>query len=102
MGYLPDKRLLLSYSFLNLELKDHKIRAEYTPAFQFLQEWTPKLNNIFELENSTIYKSKTGIMSPVHVGLLAWLDKFRTFNWQKALPVPDLALFEINKLCSLI
>lgn len=43
-----DKRLLLSYVFSNLTLNGNKISPNYTLAFEFLAEWMPKLNNIFE------------------------------------------------------
>ncbi len=43
-----EQRLLLSYGFLNLGLKAHKIRPEYTLAFQFMREWIPVVNTIFK------------------------------------------------------
>ena len=48
---LDDKRMLLSYAFSNLSLRDGKITPKYTLAFEFLLEWIPQLNNNFEPEN---------------------------------------------------
>ncbi len=47
-----DQRLLLSYAFSNLGLKAHKIRPEYTLAFQFMQDWVPAVNEIFKPQKS--------------------------------------------------
>lgn len=43
-----DRRLLLSYGFQNIVLNGHEIKPEYTPAFDFLATWVPKLNKISE------------------------------------------------------
>ncbi len=52
---IEDQRLLLSYAFLNLPLKAHKTKAEYTLTFQFLREWMPVVNEIFKpAENVTM------------------------------------------------
>jgi DNA invertase Pin-like site-specific DNA recombinase len=45
---VEQRRLLLSYGFSNLGLNAGKISHKYTPAFQFLTEWMPKVNKIFE------------------------------------------------------
>ena len=42
-----DKRLLLSYVFLNNTLQDSKITPNYTLAFDFLLNWMPRVNPIF-------------------------------------------------------
>lgn len=52
-----DQRLLLSYAFSNLGMKAHKIRPEYTLAFQFMQTWMPIVNEIFK---PTVSTEKTG------------------------------------------
>lgn len=49
-----DKRLLLSFVFSNLSLKDKQIKANYTYAFEFLAKWMPKLNKILELKQNPI------------------------------------------------
>ncbi|MFC1612332.1 hypothetical protein ACFL29_00585 [Patescibacteria group bacterium] len=33
---------------------------------------------------------------------LAWRDGFRTFDWKKAFPMPEVALEQINSLLSLV
>ncbi len=47
-AFTEDQRLLLSYAFLNLPLKAHKTKPEYTLTFQFLMEWMPIVNEIFK------------------------------------------------------
>ena len=41
-----DKRLLLSYAFSNLSLKQGKVTPTYTYAFEFLAKWMPIVNKI--------------------------------------------------------
>jgi DNA invertase Pin-like site-specific DNA recombinase len=45
-----DRRLLLSKIFSNISLDACKITPVYTPAFEFLTKWIPKLNETFEPE----------------------------------------------------
>lgn len=45
---IEEKRLLLSKIFSNLSLEETDLVPNYTMAFQFLREWVPILNNIFE------------------------------------------------------
>ena len=59
-----EQRLLLSYVFSNLTLNADKITPNYTSAFQFLVEWMPKVNKIFELAEMQINKRETGDFSP--------------------------------------
>lgn len=47
---VDDKRLLLSKLFSDMSLNEGKITGNYTNAFQFLLEWMPKVNPIFEPE----------------------------------------------------
>lgn len=54
-----DKRLLLSYVFSNLELNENRISPNYTLAFEFLAEWMPKMNKIFE---PTQKATKSGLL----------------------------------------
>lgn len=42
-----DKRLLLSYVFVETALQDSKITPNYTLAFDFLSEWMPRVNPVF-------------------------------------------------------
>ncbi len=46
------KRLLLSYVFENIGLKEKDLSVHYTSAFKFLAEWMPKVNENFELAQS--------------------------------------------------
>lgn len=59
-----ERRLLLSYIFSNLTIKQGKITPEYTKAFKFLQEWMPKVNESFELEKSVVNKRQKGTFVP--------------------------------------
>ncbi len=57
---IEDKRMLLSYAFSNFTLNAGEIKAEYSLAFQFLTEWTPRLNNNFELQKSLVKQEDFG------------------------------------------
>ncbi len=43
-----DRRLLLSYAFSDITLKDGKVSVKYTEAFEFLNTWLPRLNATVE------------------------------------------------------
>lgn len=43
-----DRRMLLSYAFTSLTLKNGELSVEYTPAFEFLAKWVPSINTTFE------------------------------------------------------
>ena len=73
------KREILSEIFLNFQLKDLKLDTNYTPAFEFLLKWMPRLNSTFELHKNRLDKGKTGLSQPVRSVLLAWRDSFRTW-----------------------
>ena len=95
------QRLLLSYAFSNLTLKAQEIRPEYTLAFQFLQEWMPVVNEIFKPAES---EANSGTFAPSDgesSSLRAWADAFRTFDWEKALPSPDVVVKEIGGFIAL-
>lgn len=67
-----ERRLLLSYVFSNLTLNGAKIRGNYTLAFEFLAEWMPKLNKIFEPAKIGQNERKTEAFTSVHPVLLRW------------------------------
>ncbi len=69
-----DRRLLLSYIFSNLNLNNGKIRPNYTLAFEFLQEWIPRLNNTFELTKTTVNTKQNRVFDPACSTLLRELD----------------------------
>ena len=96
-----EQRLLLSYAFSNLQLKARKIRPEYTLAFEFMKEWMPVVNEIFKPAERLITASDLKLSgSEIHT-LRAWVDAFKTFDWQKALPVPSLVVKQIGQLLAL-
>ncbi len=65
-----DRRMLLSYVFSNIELNGEEPKFFYTPAFDFVVNWVPKLNLILELENSLETKRRNGAFAPSHPVLL--------------------------------
>ena len=48
-----DKRLLLSQVFSKISLEGDQVTGDYTEAFEFLAEWMPKVNRIFEPKLAT-------------------------------------------------
>ncbi len=68
------KRLLLSHIFSNLSLKADRISPNYTFGFEFLTEWVPKLNIIFELAESSSIKGKENAFASSHPILLRRQD----------------------------
>ena len=51
---VDDKRLLLSQTFVSMSLNEKRVTADYTKAFEFLVEWMPKVNKIFEPHLNTV------------------------------------------------
>jgi hypothetical protein len=67
---------------LNLSVKDQKIQHfQFKPAYQLLADLP---------ENASIEEVYT------------WADAFKTFDWEKALPVPDVAVKQIEQLLALV
>jgi hypothetical protein len=96
-----EQRLLLSYGFSNLTLKAHEIKPEYTLAFQFLKEWMPVVNEIFKPAENPATASSFEPSAGEKNSLRAWADAFQTFDWEKALPAPHVAIKEIGRLLAL-
>ena len=69
-----DKRTLLNKIFVDMSLKDQKLDFKYTPAYQFLSEWIPKLNATSELLKNSEYYRKTGAFTPACSVLLGDRD----------------------------
>lgn len=57
------KRMLLSFIFSNLTLNADKLGINYTLGFEFIAEWMPKINLIFELEESGSKKGKRDVFA---------------------------------------
>lgn len=51
-----DRRMLLSYAFKGMSLKDGELNVEYTPGFEFLAKWVPALNGEFEPQKTVVNK----------------------------------------------
>jgi len=97
-----EQRLLLSYGFSNLTLKAHEIKPEYTLAFQFLKEWMPVVNKIFEPTENPVITGTTGLSGKEKLSLRAWADAFKTFDWEKAVPDPRVTIKQIGQLLALV
>lgn len=54
-----DRKLLLSYAFSSISLKQGQLTVEYTKAFEFLEKWVPPINQSFEpLKSGSIKRQK--------------------------------------------
>lgn len=76
-----DRRLLLSYAFSKITLKNREVTPTYTLGFEFLANWVPKLNLILEPENILTNKRQKSTFVLSHPVMLPWLDEFRTLDW---------------------
>ena len=72
-----ERRLLLSHIFSNFTLNDQKISPKYSLAFEFMQEWIPKLNTTFEHQKNLLHKTKTDPFEPAFSTLLPGSDSNR-------------------------
>ena len=81
-----DKRTLINRIFMNLVLhKDKELEVKYTPAFEFLSEWIPKLNATSELLKQGEDYRKTGSLEPAHPALLGgWDSNPRPIGYTKS------------------
>lgn len=73
-----DRRMLLSYIFSDISLNAKETGFIYTLAFDFLANWTPKLNSIFVPQKSLTQTRQKGDFSPSHPILLRTWDDVRT------------------------
>ncbi len=62
---IEERRLLLSYAFSNIYVLQGNIKVKYSLAFQFLQEWVPRVNEVLELEKSVDNKRQKGTFVPL-------------------------------------
>ena len=99
---IEERRLLLSYAFSNIYILQGNIRVKYTKAFQFLQEWLPKVNEVLEPEKCVDNKRQKSTFVPLCPTMLTWRDAFRDYEWNKAFPDPEYAVKEMNKLLALV
>jgi len=99
---VEERRLLLSYAFSNLSLNAGKIKPEYTLGFQFLTKWMPVVNEIFKPAESAVKANAFEPSTKEKTVLRAWADAFETYDWEKAMPVPDLAVKQIRQLLALV
>lgn len=99
---VDERRLLLSHVFSNLTLNGSELRVNYTLAFEFLAEWMPRINKVFEPSKNRINMEKNAVFATQYISKLAWQDGFRTFGWANALSCPKIAVAQINQLLALV
>jgi len=78
-----NKRTLLNRIFSEIKLnEDRSIDIKYTPAFEFLSEWIPKLNATSELLKIGCNNRKTGTLAPAHpIWLPGWDSNPRPIDY---------------------
>ena len=104
-GSILEKKEILATLGSDFILKDQKLSIHLTKPFILISGMSLEVNKI----NDTVRTSKEIVnkrtledlysQSPM---LLAWQDAFRTFDWAKAFPVPNLALKEIRQLLAIV
>lgn len=90
-----DRRLLLTYIFSNLVLKDQKVTYTLTPAVQKLAERVQErldTESSFEPKKTLTRKRQKNSSESLHPALLALQGNFRTINRAKEFPYPTLVL----------
>ena len=73
-----ERRLLMSYAFSNLTLSQGKLKVKYTPAFEFLAKWMPRLNEGFELHKTVVPKGQKLTLRVSRPTLLDGMSDIRT------------------------
>jgi len=53
-------------------------------------------------QSDQFLETKNRVFDPVFVDGLAWRDSFRTYEWEKACPVPDLIISQVKQLLALV
>jgi len=73
-----DRRLLLSYAFSEITLKDGNISVKYTKSFKFLKKNLAPINATFEQRENPVFMGVKGTFSNVNPALLRWVNDIRT------------------------
>ncbi|MCX6756294.1 MAG: recombinase family protein [Candidatus Nomurabacteria bacterium] len=76
---VDEKKMLLSQLFTNFTQNRYEIRANYSLACDYLLKWMPKLNELYELNNSHTTKGKKSTFVLSHPTMLPLYHKIRTF-----------------------
>ncbi len=97
-----EKRMLFSQLFTNFSQNLYEIRPNYTLACDYLLEWVPRLNEIYEQQKTLTTQGKKSTFVLPHPVLLAWQDAFRTYNWSTAMGDLETTKKEIDSLLNLI
>jgi len=74
-----DKRMVFDKVFSEMKLNNGKLEITYSPAYQFLSEWMPKLNTTIELSKPCMVDNKTGSFEPARPILQAIAKDVGTF-----------------------
>ena len=72
-----DRRLLLSYAFSEIKLKNGNVSVEYTKTFDFLKTWLPRINATIEHTKNPVFMGVKGTFSSVNSCLLPGSDSNR-------------------------
>ena len=72
-----DRRLLLSYAFSEMTLKDGKISVKYTKSFKFLKKNLAPINATFEQRENPVFMGVKGTFSNANPALLPGSDSNR-------------------------
>lgn len=106
---VEQKRLLLSHIFSNPKINGKNVEISYQKPFQMILNTVSEAisdqstdKNTFEPPKEPVNKGKTPAFADVHPIWLNYKDKFRTYDWSKAFPDPDLVIRDVQQLVSLI
>lgn len=97
-----ERRVLLNVVFSNLSLSNQELQGDFSKAFEVLTNYVSLWNKKFEPPKIPANQRELAVSHPHRPILLAWTDAFKTFDWETAIPVPDLAIREINQLLALV
>ncbi len=98
MASIDEKRLLLSQIFTNFIQNGYNIKPKFNLAAEYLIEWIPKLNTIYEQQKVHTKYGLNAEIDPNLPALLAWVDKLRTLKWIVAFPFSNVSLHQIQSL----
>ncbi len=99
---VDEKRVLFSQLFTNFIQNRYEIKPNYNLAAEYLLEWVPKLNMVYEQQKNLTKQALNHETRLAVSELLAWQHTLRTLNWQKVFPFPSISLEQIEMLLSMV
>jgi len=97
-----EKRLLFAQLFTNFSQNGYEIKPNFNLAAEYLHEWVPKLNNIYERQKELIEQGLLLQNMFLEPELLAWQDSLRTTRWDKIFPYPSVSSEQMKSLLKII